>query len=144
MAPIALAGRCHCGNITVAFETTTSPERLGLRACQCGFCVRHGARCVTDPAGRVTFEVRDKGALVRYRFGLGTADFLICGRCGVYLGALLPADDGARATVNIDTLDERARFTQPTEPISYEAETEAERIARRRARWTPAVLRMAG
>jgi len=136
------AGGCHCGRLAVRFETGLRPGDLPVRACQCSFCGRHGARCVSDPQGRARITVRDEDALVRYRFALNTADFLVCGRCGVYLGALMREDDGrAFATLNINAFDSNAAFASPT-PVSYDAETEPERRARRRRRWTPAELRI--
>ncbi len=131
------AGGCHCGNLEVRFESEIPAEKLQVRACQCSFCRRHNQRSVTDPAGRVTIAVRDPERLSRYRFGLGTADFFICGRCGVYVGAVLEADGRAWATVNVNALDDRDRFA-PGEPVSFEGEDVAGRVARRKARWTPA------
>src|ERR1051326_1636781 len=100
------SGRCHCGALEVLFETAAAPASLEPRACQCSFCVRHGARCVSDPNGRITLIVHghDREQLVRYRFGLRTADFLLCRTCGVYLGALLSEGPSAWATLNIHTL----------------------------------------
>ena len=37
-----LHGQCHCGAMRVAIEGVEAAE-LPLRACQCGFCRRHGA-----------------------------------------------------------------------------------------------------
>jgi len=135
-------GRCHCGNLEVRFETAAAPATLEPRACQCGFCVRHGARCVTDPAGRVVLTAHDVRELVRYRFGLRTADFLVCRTCGVYMGALLSEGGSAWATLNVDTLDDRQRFSAPVRPVSYDGEEEADRRRRRRTHWTPAVLKV--
>src|SRR2546422_3634073 len=44
----------------------------------CSFCRKHGARTTSDPSGRVVITVRHPGQLLRYRFGLETADFLVC------------------------------------------------------------------
>lgn len=134
------AGGCHCGNLAVRFETGLRPADLPVRACQCSFCRRHGARCVSDPGGRASITARDEGALVRYRFGLNTADFLVCGVCGVYLGALMSEDDGrAFATLNVNAFDKNGVFADAT-PVSYDAETEPARRERRRLKWTPAEL----
>ena len=135
----SLRGGCHCGAVRVAFETRTAPEALPVRACQCSFCRAHGARTASDPQGRVRFI----GPLRRYRFGLRTADFLLCPQCGVYLGALYADGDGAWATLNVNCLAERALFPVAPEPVSYEVEDAAARGARRKARWTPAELETA-
>jgi hypothetical protein len=129
-----LYGGCHCGAVRVEFETAVAPAELPLRACQCAFCRAHGARTTADPQGRVRFL----GPLKRYRFGLGTADFLLCPECGVYLGALCADAEGQWATLNVNCLDEGAAFAQAAHPVSYEGEDAAGRLARRKARWTPA------
>jgi hypothetical protein len=72
-----LRGECHCGNVAVTLDTAVDPGALPLRACQCSFCRRHGARVTTDPAGLLKISVRDPAILLRYRFGLGITDFLV-------------------------------------------------------------------
>ena len=129
-----LRGGCHCGAVTVEMETARAPEELPARECQCSFCRRHAARNTVDPDGRVRI-VAACGALSRYRFALGTADFLFCARCGVYVGCLF---DDAFATLNVRVLDDAARFTQPPSPKVWDGESADERRARRRATWTPA------
>jgi hypothetical protein len=130
-----LRGGCHCGALGVELETS-APEALPLRECQCSFCRRHGALNTVDPNGRVRL-VADPRALVRYRFALGTADFFVCARCGVYVACVI---DDAFATVNVRALDEAARFTQAVRPTDWSAENADERRARRRATWTPAIV----
>ncbi len=39
----SLPGRCHCGNISLVYETAVAPAATEVRACACGFCGRHGA-----------------------------------------------------------------------------------------------------
>jgi catechol 2,3-dioxygenase-like lactoylglutathione lyase family enzyme len=134
-----LTGGCHCRAIVVDFEPSTPPEALEVRACTCTFCTAHGARAASDPRGRLRIGIAAPDAVAHYRFALRTADFLVCRRCGVYVAAVLAAADGAWATVNVNALDQAGRFTRTTIPRSYEGETEAQRIARRRERWTPVV-----
>jgi hypothetical protein len=135
---VRFTGGCHCGSVSFTFETSRRPEDLQLRACTCSFCARHGARTVTDPSGRVRFHVRDPAALVRYRFGLKTAEFLLCARCGVYVGAWVEIGDRHWATVNANTLE--PRLVQSAQPVSYDGETAEVRLARRRSNWTPAEM----
>jgi len=132
-----LTGGCHCGAVAVRFETPNPPESLTVRACQCSFCRRHGALSISDPAGRIAIEARDPALLKRYRFGLKTADFLLCSGCGVYLGAVMPDGDQAYGILNLLCLEQRDAFGGAGEPMDYDAETDAERRARRRAKWTP-------
>jgi hypothetical protein len=134
-----MTGSCHCGALRVDFETQKTPADFAVRACQCTFCRRHGADSISDPQGRVTFRVADESTLVRYRFGLRTADFLICARCGCYMGAYFAEGDRAWAVVNANVMDDRAAFAPP-QPFSYEGEAIEDRQTRRRARWTPAAI----
>ncbi len=129
-----LAGACHCGAVTVELETARALDELPLRECQCSFCTRHAARTTVDPDGHVRIT-STSGALVRYRFGLGTADFLVCRRCGVYIGCTL---DDAFASVNARVLDDFARLTQPPRANDWSGESAEGRRARRRSTWTPA------
>ena len=135
---LRLAGGCHCGNLELAFETLRPPGELTVRACGCSFCRHHGARTISDPAGSVEVFVNDPAALSRYRFGLGTAEFLVCRNCGVYVGAVMTEAGSAYATVNVNALATPEVFAATAVPVSYERELEAERRARRRSRWTPA------
>ncbi|HEX8639796.1 MAG TPA: hypothetical protein VF704_01430 [Allosphingosinicella sp.] len=125
-------GRCHCGAIRLTFAT----ERpLAPRACQCGFCRRHGARTVTDPQGSATITLGPD--TIRYRFGTGTSDYLLCRRCGVYAGAVARIDSAWFATLNLNAFDD-PRLHLVAEPVSYEGEGAEAKAARRRRNWTPA------
>lgn len=132
-----LHGSCHCGQLKLRFESTKEPEQLAVRVCQCSFCVRHGSRCTSDPAGKIIVDIGEPGVTSRYRFGMKSADFLICGRCGVFIGAFMDA----LAVLNLNALDDRARFVQPAQPMDYDGESLEQRLARRRERWTPAEVR---
>jgi len=133
-------GGCHCGNITVEFDTHLALDELPLRADQCSFCRKHSARTTTDPKGRLRIIVRDSRLLLRYRFGLNTADFLACGRCGIYVAAVLTADGWSYATLNVNTLDHAEGLTQEARAVSYDFENSLQRRERRIENWTPAVV----
>lgn len=133
----SLAGRCHCGNIEFTFESSLPPEQLPVRECSCSFCIKHGMRASSDPNGRLSFDVHAPRDLVRYRFGLKTADFLLCRRCGIYVGAVLQAGRDSYAIINLNALDSPQSLTQAPTRMNYDAETGAGRIARRKSRWTP-------
>lgn len=131
-------GSCHCGGVTVEFETAADPADIPLRECQCGFCRRHGAVSATDPKGRIRYAEKTPGAMKRYQFGLKSADYILCNECGVYLGAVMTEDGrDTYATTNIRTYADRDRFTRTPQPIVYEDEPLDVRRARRRERWTP-------
>jgi hypothetical protein len=138
MAHRAVEGSCHCGAIAIRFQASRPPERWPIRACQCGFCRRHGARTTSDPAGRVSFQIHDEAALARYRFAERTADFLVCRNCGVYLAAVLTCGDAQFATLNVNALCEPLAFDDVV-GVSYDGESAEERQRRRAQRWTPVI-----
>ena len=128
------AGQCHCGATSFSFETQ---RELSPRACQCSFCRRHNARSVSDPEGSATLTLGPES--VRYRFGTGTTHFVICGRCGIYVGAVTEIDGAVYATLNLNAFDD-PRLDLVAEPVSYDGEDAAAKAARRRRNWTPARL----
>jgi hypothetical protein len=133
----AWRGRCHCGAVGFEYETALAPEAWSVRECQCSFCRKHGAFCTSDPNGAVRWRHLDPALLTRYRFGHRTADFVFCGRCGSYLGAVTEEDGRTLMVINIRALDPQPERLPAAQPMSYEGESCGERDARRSARWTP-------
>lgn len=131
------AGGCHCGNIRLQFSTDLDPSQIEVRACQCAFCIKHGSRAVADPNGQLIVSVENDARLHRYRFGLRTADYLICRDCGVYVAAVTTDGEDSRAIVIVNALDDRLRFSREPAAMDYDAESRQGRIARRQARWMP-------
>ena len=125
------AGSCHCGAVTFTYR---SDAPLSVRACQCSFCRKHGSRNVSDPAGEA--EIAATVPLIRYRFGLGITDFLICPVCGSYVAAAMRDSERWLATFNLNCFEDPHPAFQ-AEPIVYDAENSGDRIERRRQRWTP-------
>jgi hypothetical protein len=131
-------GACHCGNVEVRLESDRTPVELGLRADTCSFCSKHHALYASDPAGEVHVAYGDAGLLERYRFGTKTADFLLCKACGVFVAAYVP--EPPLAVVNVNVLDARAAFlANPAQVADFDDESLEQRLARRRARWTPVI-----
>ncbi|QKC97884.1 GFA family protein [Mesorhizobium sp. NZP2298] len=126
-------GGCHCGNIRLRFSTELDPSQIEVRACQCSFCIKHGSRAVADPDGRLIVSVGDIERLRKYRFGLRTADYLICADCGVYVAAI--AGDDAKAIVIISAMDDQKAFSREPVPVDFDGESREQREARRRLRW---------
>jgi hypothetical protein len=133
-------GRCHCGNMRFSLRLTQAPENMRLRACGCSFCRAHNTRTISDPDGSVEVWAEDWGLVQPYRFGSGTAEFLICRRCGVYIGAVSGTAAGTRAVINTTCLDDRTAFTGPLNTVNHDGETTEDRLARRANHWTPAIL----
>ena len=130
-------GRCHCGAIEVDFETALGPQEVEIRACQCSFCRRHGSRAAADPAGTLTIRMRDETQMNRYRFGLETAEYLVCRTCGVYVAAITIGESEMRGIVIVNALDNSGLFTRAPAAVDFDAEDREARVARRRARWMP-------
>ena len=94
----------------------------------------------SDPGGRLSVTVRETDGLLRYRFGLGLTDFLVCKKCGVYVVATMAIDAGAIGTINVNVLDDQDALPGTAEPMVYEGESVEDRTARRVRGWTPVTL----
>jgi hypothetical protein len=132
-------GRCHCDNICFVFDASAGLDLLGLRACSCSFCRAHGARTTSDPQGAVSITLNQPALLSRYRFGLGVTDFLVCARCGVFVGAMMEEGGARLITLNANTFRPPPPPDFPLMPMEFGGEDIAARIARRRRKWTPVV-----
>jgi hypothetical protein len=130
-------GGCHCGALGYSFRTALPVAQWSVRACQCRFCRAHGALTTSDPDGRLTFLVNQMQALQRYRFGLKTADFILCSRCGVYLGAQIETAPGAVGIINTCAITPLPEDLPAARPADYDSESSSERVTRRQKRWTP-------
>jgi hypothetical protein len=96
---------------------------------------------VADGAGLLELTADDWNLIERYRFGSRTADYIVCRRCGVYIGAICETTAGMRAVVNVNCLADRASFTQVPSASDYEGETTEARLSRRAQRWMPATVK---
>ena len=96
----SVSGGCHCRNILVEMQLTQVPDRYSPRACDCDFCVKHGAAYVSDPKGFARFRISDENTAGKYTQGDALAEFLLCRNCGVLIGALHRADSRLYATLN--------------------------------------------
>jgi hypothetical protein len=134
-------GGCHCENIKVRLRLSKPPDQMPLRSCSCSFCRSHGTRTVSDRDGSVEVTASDWSLVERYQFGSRTADYLLCRRCGVYVGAVCETGSGLRAVVNVNCLDDRADFTQPPAAPDYDGEATEARLERRTMNWMPAAVR---
>jgi hypothetical protein len=129
-------GYCHCGAVTVAIALSRPTDQIELRACQCLFCRHHGAKTLADPEGKLSIEAAP-GELNRYRFGLRTADFLLCATCGCYIAAVIEDGGQRRAVLNVVGAG-LAEFSEtPARPVNYDRENVAARRARRLRTWMP-------
>jgi len=136
---VIFQGACHCGAIKVSFHTDLAADDIQVRQCQCDFCRRRGGKTVSDPDGRL--EVHgSSGAVNHYRFGTGSADFLLCNTCGSFIGATMDIDGELFGVLNVVGADIAPLANRPGQPMDYSAESLADRAGRRRRVWTPTTL----
>ena len=135
----AWRGQCHCGAVGFEFRTANAPATWPVRACQCSFCLKHHGVYTADPSGSVCFMHREPELLTRYRFGHKTADFVFCGQCGTYLGAVTEEGGQELAVLNLNAFDPPLAGLAAAQPMSYEGENPGDRNTRRSARWTPVI-----
>jgi hypothetical protein len=133
-------GGCHCNNLRLHMRLTKPPAENLVRSCACSFCRAHATRTVSDPDGQVVVQASDWSLVGRYQFGSRTADYVLCRRCGVYVGAVCETASGLRAVINTHCLRDRAAFTREAARPDYDNETVDQRLARRAANWMPAVM----
>ena len=130
-------GHCHCGAVGYQYHCDTPVIEWPVRSCQCSFCQSHASQTTSLPDALIDFTAANADALQRYRFGLKTADFLLCRQCGAYLGAMIETPAGRFGIVNTRVLQPVPARLQPAEPATYDGEDAAGRIARRERRWAP-------
>jgi hypothetical protein len=132
-------GSCHCSNIRFTLNWPDELESIPARACTCSFCVRHGGVWTGSADATLVVAIADSTRVSKYRFGTGTADFHVCATCGVT--AVVTSDIGDRlyAVVNVNTFIEVDPALLQHAAVSFDAEDEQTRLARRAERWIPDV-----
>jgi hypothetical protein len=133
-----VSGGCYCGNILVDLELANEPESYHPRACDCGFCRKHGAAYLSDPQGSLRLRISDSRYSGTYRQGNELAEMLLCTRCGVLIGALYRSEGLLYGAVNVKTIEDAANFgaEQPVSPKQLPAQ---EKVARWRRLWFSSV-----
>jgi hypothetical protein len=128
-----LRGSCHCGNVEFTLFTEKNPDEMVPRRCSCTMCRRHGASYISDPGARLELRYGDPSLLSIYKFGHGTAQWVICSRCGVLTAVLCEIDDRLRAVVRVQSMVDHT-FASET-PTDFEDESVAGRLDRRAKTW---------
>jgi hypothetical protein len=134
-----IRGGCHCGDVRFELDWPGDAATIPARRCGCTFCRKHGGVWTSNPAGTLTVRSARRANLSRYEFGTATAEFLICGRCGVAPLVTSKIGDRTYAVVNANTFDgvDPARIT--IVPASFDGEEVGDRLARRARNWIPNV-----
>lgn len=128
-------GGCHCGNISYVLTWPKPLAEIQARACDCAFCVKHGGVWTSHPQAAIAATVRDPRAMSKYRFGTGTADFVVCTRCGVPPLVTCEIEGRLRAVVNVNTFEGLDPANIPRAPATFEGEDVENRLARRARGW---------
>ncbi len=133
-------GGCHCGALGVSYRTDLDPMYWSLRHDGCSFCRRHGVVGTSDPAGELSVKIADPSQVRYYRFAHRTADFLICGKCGVFVAAVTDTEHGKRAVLNARVLDGVSLNWASVADVRFDDESPTQRAERRSLHWTPVVI----
>jgi hypothetical protein len=132
---MVITGACHCRNLSFTLDWNPDPIEIPARACTCSFCVKHGGVWTSNPAGRLRVRVKDEAAVSRYAFGTHTADFHVCSRCGVVPLVTSRIDGHLYAVVSVHAFENVEPSLLRQMPVTFEEETEATRLARRKRGW---------
>ena len=97
-------------------------------------CRRHGASYISDPGARLALSYRDRSLLSTYRFGHGTAQWIICSKCGVLTAVLCEIEGRLRAVVRVQSMVDHT-FLTPEVSTNFKSESVAERLGRRARTW---------
>jgi hypothetical protein len=128
-----LKGSCHCGNVEFTLFTEKSPDEMVPRRCSCTMCRRHGASYISDPSARLVLRHHDPSLLSIYKLGHGTAQWVICSRCGVLTAVLCEIEGRLRAVVRVQSMVDHTFASEM--PTDFEDESVAGRLDRRAKSW---------
>lgn len=130
-----LHGHCHCGNLSFTLDWP-DPVRVPARTCGCSFCAMHGNVWTSCPDGALRVRCREPDHVTRYAFATRTAEFHLCARCGVVPIASSTIDGKLYAVINVNTFDDvDPALIEPAAIVSFDGESEAARLARRKRAW---------
>jgi hypothetical protein len=133
-----VTGGCYCGNVLLHIRLPRPPKAYNPRACDCGFCRKHGAAYISDRSGSLEIAIgtaTDRGS---YRQGSEAADFLFCRRCGVLIGVTCEIDGRLYGAVNVRSLDPAA--FGPEQSVSPKHLAATEKLQRWQGVWFPDVI----
>lgn len=135
-----IRGKCHCGNIEYQLSWPSSDKKLAVRACSCTFCTKHGGVYTSHPEASLNARVSDGARLSIYAFGTQTADFYVCGGCGVVPFVTSTIDGSTFAVVNVNSFENVAAEDLVTSTSNFDDEDVTQRLDRRKRNWIPRVI----
>ena len=128
-------GRCHCGNIAFTLTWEPDPAEIPARECSCTFCRKHGGVWTSNPGSSLVVTVNEPALLSSYEFGTRTAQFQVCSRCGIVPIVTCRLDGRLHAVVSVNAFEDVARSLLRPVPASFDEESVAARLARRKRAW---------
>ena len=134
-----ISGGCHCGAIRWQLASPVPPEGMPIWVCGCSFCVKHGVRYTSWSEASLTLRAIEPDQVTHYAFGHGTADFVLCARCGVIIAALMAEAERTTGVLNLHSADASERFTRPPNHLDFDGESIEARRTRRRKFWMGSV-----
>ncbi len=135
-----ISGRCQCGNISFTLDWLPDPVAIPARACSCSFCIAHSAAWTACPSGKLTVQIERPSQVMRHSFATETAQFHICERCGDVPVVTSRIDGRLYAVINTNMLQGSATTLLQHEPASFDGESVAARLDRRRRHWIADVV----
>jgi len=136
---VAIHGACHCRNIRFTLSWDPDPVEIPARACTCTFCVKHGGVWTSNPRGTLDVELENPRLVSKYAFGTHTAEFHVCARCGVVPFVTSRIDGNDYAVVSVNAFEDVAPERLRRAAAEFGAETESDRLARRKRNWIATV-----
>ena len=130
-----IKAKCHCGNIAFSLTWEPDPDSIPARVCSCSFCVKHGGVWTSNPTGALVVRVKDASLVSKYVFGTGTAEFHVCGRCGIVPVVTSSIDAHLYAVVNVNAFEAVDGSLLRRLPASFEGEGDGPRLERRKRNW---------
>ena len=128
-------GKCHCGNISFAFDWPGEGDSIPVRVCSCSFCQKHGGTYTSHPEASLSAKIADRAQVSPYAFGTETATFHVCSRCGVVPFVTSEIEGQLCAVVNVNCFEGIAAETLVRAIADFEGETTESRLARRKRNW---------
>jgi hypothetical protein len=130
-----IRGGCHCGNISFSLAWDPDPTEIPARACDCSFCMKHGGVWTSNPSGSLKIAIKEPSLVSKYAHGTETAEFHVCSRCGVVPFVTSRIDGKLYAVVSVNAFEGVEPSLLRRAAASFEGETQASRLARRKRNW---------
>ena len=136
---LRIEGGCHCGNVSYVLQWPESGSQIPVRECGCTFCRKHGGAWTSHRDSKLAAVVDDESIVSKYTFGTATAEFYVCSRCGAVPFVVSDIDGQMYAVVNVNTFAGVDRSSFVRSSTSFDDETTASRLERRKRNWIPDV-----